>query len=455
MWKKWAMLALLSWTGAEAHAESLSVEGEVLKITGKRTGFMIDLVGDLTLEPEAAVTLTVDGKQRTGKVTKVTDNGRAFIKLNKGLPGSVNVGDTVAMQVESGATAAEPAEPKAGSARLVKGGATKAYWDEISFLAAHRNPGLRTDVAIAYLNGAGAEKSKGGTTASGQNIDDDTEYAVEDKHVNFSGDVGFVSRGGFGGGALLTYDSSERSTSADIDTTATNTTDSDKVETSRKVTELMPYVEYLSRVKTGDIGFGFGIGIPIRNTVAARKVEIAGESDDADPAKTTETGVTLEAMLGNRFGAFILSLTPSLSGKIKQSGQDDVTHTSSEYAFHHETYMKKLKLREGIVLIRSKDDYESDALKDVGYKFQARVDIGMGSFNLIPFIDYLSLKRSRGDLSGKLTELDLGSRFAKAGVYAPFVSLGINRKTEKQTTEDDRDVNASIGGLRVAGGITI
>ncbi len=455
MWKKWALAALLSWSALPALGESLQVEGEVLKITSKRTGFMVDLVGDLTLEKDASVKLNVAGKERTGKVTKVTDNGRAFIKLNKGLPASVKVGDSVAMEVESGASQEEPAAPKEGSARLVKGGASKAYWDEISFLAAHRNPGLRTDVAVAYLNGAGAEKSEGGTAANGQAINDDTEYAVEDKHVTFSGDVGHVGRGGFGGGALLTYNSQDRTTSADIDTAATGTTDSDKVETSRKVTKLMPYIEYLDRVKSGDIGFGLGLGIPIRSVVSERKVQIAGEDLDSEPAKTTETGLTIEAMFGNKIGAFILSLTPVLNGTIKQSGEDDVKHTSSEYALHHETYLRKVKIREGIVLINSKDAYDDDALTDKGWKLQVRLDVGMGSFNLIPFLDYQSLKRSRGDLSGKLTELDIGSRFAKAGIYAPFVSLGLNRKSETQTTQDDRDVATSIGGIRLAGGITI
>src|SRR5437763_1303909 len=113
-----AMCGLLAVCGARL-AHAATIEGEILRITAERTGMLVDLRGDTTVESGTKVTVTVDGKKRTGKVTKVTENGRAFIVMNKGLPKAVNVGDEVAMDSE-GAPA-----PEDKGVTLAKGGYTK------------------------------------------------------------------------------------------------------------------------------------------------------------------------------------------------------------------------------------------------------------------------------------------------------------------------------------------
>ncbi len=443
-------LVAWSWlTGTTAFAVPL--EGEIIKITKGRTAVMVDLSGNATVETGATVKLTVDGKERTGTVKKVTDNGNAFLKLNKGLPKNANVGDKVTMDLTSGGSEGDTG--KSGAALLKKGGANKAYWNEISFLAAHRKPGMRADVAVSYLGGEGSNKTTGGSAKS------DVEFAVTDKHTNFSGGAGFVGRGGIGGGILFEYDSADFEESASIKTandgSGAAATDKDTRTAESKVLGFMPYFEYLDRASSAGMGFGAGIGIPIRSVTAKTATKIGPNDGDAPEAKTNEIGVTLEGLVGNPSWAVIIGLTPSLGGKIKQSGQDDVDHKSSEYAFHFESYGRSLKFRAGLTLISSKDDYKGAALEESGTKFSGTVDVSLGKFDLIPFLDYTSSKRKIGDANGTFGELDVGSRFAMAGTYAPFVSLSLSRKSGEEKNDDGVKQESLVGGIRLAGGVNI
>ena len=221
------------------------------------------------------------------------------------------------------------------------------------------------------------------------------------------------------------------------------------------MTEFTPYIAFLSRPKTGDLGFGLGIGIPLRTTVAERTVTIASETADSAPATTNESGVSLELQKGTNSWALIVGLTPVLNGKIKQKNAEDVDHKSSEYSVHFETYGLTFKSRAGLVIFSATDDYEDDALKESGYKVSGRLDFRVSTFNVIPYLDYTSMKRTRGDVSGDLSETEIGGRLSWSAVYAPFVALGINLKSEEQTSADDRDVKTDVGGVRLAGGLNI
>lgn len=425
---------------------AVPIEGEITKITKGRQSFMVDLAGNATLDNGATVELTIDGKQRTGTVKKVAENGKAFIKLSKGLPKAVNVGDTV--QIDAGTGAAEGTS-SAGSVQLKKGGNNKAYWNEISFLAAHRKPGTRADLELGYLGAQGADKASGGANK------ENTEYAVTDKHTTFSGGAGWVGRGGVGGGALLNYDSSERAESASIRTAATSTTDSDGTTAGRKVTQIEPYIEYLDRANTGGLGFGGGLGIPIRMTQADRHVKVASVETKFDPAKTTQTGVELEGLVGNDNYAFIIGLTPVLSGKIKQAGEADVDRKSGEYALHYENYGRQLKWRVGVTLGSSEDSYTGSKLTESATKFSGTVDWSLGMVDAIPFLNYTRTSRKRGDASGTFRTTDFGARVAWSGVYAPFVSVSLSNESGDEKNDAGRHSESTVGGFRMAGGLNI
>lgn len=438
--------ALVAMLAGEAFAQDRTIGGEVLRITSGRTSFMVDLTGDLALENGAEVSLTVDGKQRTGTVKKVTENGNALIRLNKGLPKSVNVGDDVTMTVDKGAVVS--GDEKEGSVKLTKGGFKKAYWDEVSFIAAHRRSGVRADVEVSYLGAQGADKAKGGSA------NEDTELGVDDKTMTFGGAAGFVGRDGIGGGLLLDYVKTDRTASADVTTASIGATGKDENVRTVAVVDLTPYFAYLSRAKTGDFGYGVGVGVPIRTTTAERKVTINSVEAESDPAKTSEMGPSFEFLAGNNSWAALLGITP-LSGKITQSGAKDVDHKSTEIALNFEKYGKTLSARAGITFLSTEDKYDGATLKDSGQRFSARLDIGMGSFNVVPFLDYTSTKRKIESLDGTFTEMDLGARFAMSGVYAPFVSLGLNSKSGNEKTADGTKVESETSGIRLAGGVNI
>jgi hypothetical protein len=424
--------------------QSGEINGEILKISKKRTLVLIDLAGDADISEGTEVTMTVDGKTRTGSVRSVAATGNAMIKLNKGLPKSVNVGSSVMMNVASGDAPATPS-----SVRLAKGFTNKAYWDDVSYLASHRRAGTRTDVEVGLLNKQGARDSKGGYQ------EDDTEYEYNEKTTSANGSAGWVGRGGIGGGFLFDYVASDREISASVETATSGLTDkvSDKLE--RKVSNITPYLAFLSRAKTGDLGFGGGIGYLIRSTTSEFMAQDGSDSLDPGPTKVTQSGVTLELLMGANSWAAITQINPGIKGKEKQDGYDDVERTSSEFGFHFEYYGRALKKRIGLVYYSDKGESDLISQKDTGMKFSARVDLDFRSYHLIPFLDVTNLQRKVEGAKGTQTTTDIGTRMAWSGVLAPFVSLGVSVLNEKQSGTDIPKTTTTAGGFRLSGGISI
>ena len=75
--------------------------------------------------------------------------------------------------------------------------------------------------------------------------------------------------------------------------------------------------------------------------------------------------------------------------------------------------------------------------KDSGYEISARLDSDFRSLHIIPFIDYTSLKREIAEASGTQTITEIGTRIAKSGVLAPFVSIGVSVLNEKQSGDNN------------------
>ena len=146
-----------------ATAQTTEISGELLRVSKKRTVILVDLAGDTELAEGDGVRLAIEGKTRSGAVRSISDNGNAMVRLTKGLPSTVKVGDTLKMTKEAAAATAEASNSAAKSVRLVKGFRNKAYWDDVSYLATHRRAGARSDIELAYLTKQGARESSGGT----------------------------------------------------------------------------------------------------------------------------------------------------------------------------------------------------------------------------------------------------------------------------------------------------
>lgn len=437
----------LSWLPPDiGMAQDAEISGEILKISKKRTVILLDLAGDADVSEGSKIQWTAGGKIRTGIVRSVAKNGKAMIKLNKGLPAAVAKGDTVSLVVLSGDT---PSAASNAPVRLAKGYRNKAYWDDVSYLASHRRSGTRTDVEVGYLGKQGARESSGGAESS------DIEYKYQEKTTAVNGGAGYVGRGGIGGGFLFDYISASRETSASVDTESTASVDSLSDKFDRKVTNIAPYLALLSRAKTGDFGFGAGLGFLMRNTTSDYVMEDGADTIDPKATKVTQTGVTLEFLMGSNSWAFITQINPGIKGKEKQDGFDDVERTSSEFGFHFETYGDQLKSRIGVIYYVDKGESDIISQKDSGYKISGRLDSDLRTFHLVPFLDYASIKRKVDQAEGTQTVTDIGTRVAWSGVYAPFVSLGLSILNEKQSGNNIPDVKTTAGGLKIAGGISI
>jgi hypothetical protein len=432
-----------------ALAQEREIDGEILKISKKRTVVLIDLAGDEELSEGDAFSMDVRGKARTGTVESILNNGKAMIKLNKGLPKAVAVGASVKLAL----TGEKPATAKKKQVRLTKGFYNKAYWDDVSYLASHRRSGTRTDLEVGTLSKQGARDSSGGTQQ------DDTEFAYSEKSTSANGSAGWVGRGGIGGGVSFDYLAADREISANIDTASSGTTDkvADKLE--RKVTNFTPYFAFLSRVKTGDIGFGAGLGYLVRSMTADYKMQDGVDISDPKEAKVTQAGPTLEGLIGANTWSTILQINPGIKGKEKQTGFDDVERTSSEFGLHYEYYGQRLKKRIGLVYYSDKGESDQISQKDTGYKFSMRFDLDFRKFHLVPFLDVTNLRRKLDapDASAEGTQrtTDIGTRVAWSGVLAPFVSMGVSILNEKQSGKDIPSTKTAAGGFRIAGGISI
>lgn len=442
-----ALAVCLAWLLPNtAMAQQSEISGEILKISKKRTVFLVDLAGDTEVSEGTAIELSVDGKLRTGTIRSIADNGNAMIKLNKGLPAAIKNGDTIRMMLMAGGTATAGST---SSVRLAKGYKNKAYWDDVSYLATHRRSGVRTDLEIGLVNTQGAREASGGDQGA------DIEYEYTEKTTAANGAAGWLGRGGIGGGVVFDYASSTRETSATVDTAASASTEEVADKFERKVTNFTPYFGWLSRAKTGDFGFGAGLGLLIRNTTSDFSMTDGSDTVDPKETKVTQSGVTLEFLMGSNSWAFITQINPGIKGTEKQAGFDSVERTSSEFGFHFETYGQSLKSRVGLVLFTDKGESDDLSQKDTGFKLSGRLDGDCRTWHLVPFFDYVSVKRSVDQAKGTQSVTDIGTRLALAGVYAPFVSLGFSILNEKQSGDSIPDLKTSAGGFKIAGGISI
>jgi hypothetical protein len=445
-WKAGVAIALSTLC---AHAFAADFAGEVTRVSKRRTVVTIELRGDTALEAgDKLVVETKDGAA-AGTIRKITENGKAIVRLRQPLAESVGVGTDVKLKSEGGSEPSAPVVTAGKKVKLSRGGFKKLYWDEVSYLAAHRRAGTRVDLEVGYLSAAGNSSRKGGS------IEEDADFETTDKRLQFSTTAGYIPRGGFGGGLQLAYDDSDREATAEITTEATASVDQDKEETSKQTTELRPYVAYLDRPTTGDLGYGVGLSVPIRMTKQERKITIAGEVGDSSPSETNETGISIDALVGSNTWAVIFGISPGVAGKVKSEGQEDVDREFVQYSAHYECYQPIGNLRVGLTYSNGTDKYPSGDLKEKLVKIATALDFRVASVNVIPLVEYTSIDRTLGDRTGDGSETELGARVALSGKYAPFVSLNLNLRSEDETLRDSRKVERATSGVRVAGGISI
>jgi len=419
-------------SGSAKSTSSETASAVVTRISPKRTVIIVDFSRGSSIAVGAKVNVKVSGNEIRGTVKKINPKGRAIIRLSKALSESVELGSIQLSVVDRG--------PEDKQVQIV-GTGVGSFWTGASYLEGYEAQGVSGNV------GANLEFSSGSTKVSGGPAGEKANFGVGDRAYGVNGGARYL-RGSFGGGLNVGYKSSSSESKSSIETSATQTKDSDSIIENSSGFEMLPHGVFVNQNR----GFSVGLGWHYSSGKSERKVKIDDVESPNSPVTITENSLVLEGKVPLAAMKLGLIIEVAGQGKIKEKDLADVKRSRSGLRLNLWTGVGGMDQRVGFGYEVVKDKYSSSELARSLTTLDWESMINLYSMNLVPRIAYERTGVSFGSQEGSENALLIGSKitFGQPFVGASFVY----RNRDQASSSRSPSYKTSLMGLALAGGTT-